>query len=343
MKALVYEGPRQLEIRDLPDPQPEAEEVVIRVAYSGICGSEMEGYLGQSALRKPPLVMGHEFSGKIIALGAEATRHHPDLALGQRVTANPIWYCGRCRSCLSGLQNLCRQRQLLGAHRPGSYAEFVKVHARLVYPLPDHLSLEHAALTEPLACAVRAVRLASCRPLDKVLVIGLGPIGLLILQVLRASGVATVFASDIDPARRAMAEECGAQVLDPRTEDVVRYVRAQTDGNGVDVAIDAVGATVTRKQCIEAIAPGGRIVYIGLHDEESALPVHLVVRKEINLHGTYAYTPNDFEDALHWLAVGRIKIDPWLLKVPLAAGRDAFERLLSGPGPVAKILLYPEH
>src|SRR5512145_206556 len=131
MKALVYEGPRQMVLREVAEPMVGPEEVVIRVAYSGICGSELSGYLGHNALRQPPLVMGHEFSGEIIALGDGTGRVTPELALGQRVTVNPLVYCGRCGYCLSGRQNLCRQRQLLGAHLPGSYAELVKCPARM--------------------------------------------------------------------------------------------------------------------------------------------------------------------------------------------------------------------
>jgi 2-desacetyl-2-hydroxyethyl bacteriochlorophyllide A dehydrogenase len=341
MKALIYEGPRQMNLRDVPTPEPGPDDVVVRVAYSGICGSELGGYLGHNALRKPPLIMGHEFSGEIVALGAQATQHNPDLVVGQRVTADPLWYCGRCRPCLTGLQNLCLRRQLLVAHLPGSYAEMVKTHARMVYPLPDHLTLEHAALAEPLACAIRAVRLADCTSFDRVLVVGLGPIGLLILQMLQVSGVAVAFASDTVAERRTMGEHFRARMLNPQADDVVGITRAETGGVGVDVAIDAVGATATRKQCIDAVAPGGRVVYIGLHDEESAVSVNLLIRKELRLQGSFAYTPNDFADALRWLAMDRVRIDPWLLKAPLSQGQACFERLLGSPGPVAKILLDP--
>jgi threonine dehydrogenase-like Zn-dependent dehydrogenase len=134
MKALVYEGPRQVTMQEVPDPQPGADEVVIAVAYSGICGSELGGYLGHNALRRPPLIMGHEFSGVIAAAGERAAEHNPRITVGQRVTAHPLWYCGRCRLCLAGRQNLCPQRQLLGAHQPGAYADFVCVHAKWSIP-----------------------------------------------------------------------------------------------------------------------------------------------------------------------------------------------------------------
>ena len=342
MKALVYEGPRQMQMRDVPDPKAEPDEVVIQVAYSGICGSELGGYLGHNTLRKPPLIMGHEFAGNIVELGTTAAQDNPDLAVGQRVTVNPLLYCGHCRYCLAGRHNLCLQRQLLGAHRPGSYADLVKTHARMVYPLPDQLSLEHAALTEPLACAIRAVELAACKPLAKLLIVGLGPIGLLILQVAQAYGVTEITATDTDPDRRAMGEQFNVHVLDPLADDVVAFIQADTQGVGVDIAIDAVGATVTRKQCLEAVAPAGQVIFIGLHEEESAIPANWLIRREINIQGTFAYTPANFAAALNWLAAGRIQIDPWLMKAPLAEGRDCFERLLNKPGPIAKILLYSQ-
>lgn len=339
MKALVYEGPRQMAMRDVPDPQPGVDEVVVAVAYSGICGSELGGYLGHNTLRRPPLIMGHEFSGSITAVGEQAARHNPDIALGQRVTANPLLYCGRCKFCLSGRQNLCAQRQLLGAHQPGTYADLVRIHARMVYAIPDSLSLEHAALTEPLACAIRAARLAAATPMDQVLILGLGPIGLLTLQVMQAFGVETIFAADMDPDRRAIARSFGVQVLDPEAEDLVSRVNTETDGSGVDVAIDAAGASATRRQCIEAVTPGGRAIFVGLHEEESTLPLNLLIRKELSLKGDFAYTPTDFADALKWLAAGRIQIDPWLVKAPLNEGGAWFERLVGRPGPVVKVLL----
>ncbi len=342
MKALVYEGPRQLNIREIPEPELGPDEVLIKVSYSGICGSELGGYLGHNSLRQPPLIMGHEFSGEIVELGSQTqvTRLRPGLAVGQRVTVNPLIHCGGCRACLAGRHNLCRERRIIGIHQPGSYADLVKAPARQVYPLPDYFSLEHAALTEPVGCAVRAVKLAACTPMDTLLITGLGPIGLLALQVARTFGLTKIFATDTDPHRRAIGEQFGVRVLDPLAEDVVSVIRSETVGAGADAAIDAVGLAITRQQCIEAVLPGGTVVFVGLHDEASEIQSNMVVRKEVNLRGSFAYTPLDFEDGFNWLAAGRIQIDPWLMKAPLAEGRECFERLLGEPGPVAKILLY---
>lgn len=340
MKALVYEGPRQLNIREMPDPTPEPDEVLIKVACSGICGSELGGYLGENSLRKPPLVMGHEFSGEIAGLGSNALQHKPGLAVGQRVTVNPLIHCGWCRACLAGRFNLCCRREILGIHRPGSYADLVKAPAALVYPLPDSMSFEHAALAEPVGCAVRAVRLAGCALGTSLLVTGLGPIGLLVAQVAKSFGVAQIFATDTDPDRRAIAEQVGLRVLNPLTDDVVAITQAATDGYGVDAAIDAVGLTVTRRQCVDAVARGGRVIFVGLHTADSEIQGNDIIRKEVRIEGSFAYAPLDFAEAFRWLSAGHIQIDPWIMKAPLSEGQACFERLLSQPGPVAKILLY---
>lgn len=338
MRALVYEGPRVLTLRDLPEPQPAPDEVVVQVACSGICGSELSGFLGQNALRRPPLVMGHEFAGTIAGHGAAAGG--PDLPVGARVTVNPLIYCGRCRFCLAGRQNLCARRTLLGAHRPGSYADFVAVPAHMVTPIPDTLSFEQAALTEPLACSIRAVRLGGCTTRDRVLVIGLGPIGLLALQAARAAGAATLIASDTDPDRRAMGAQHGATVLDPLAEDVVARTAELSGGFGADLVIDAVGTPATRRQAIMAAAPGGRVVLVGLHEEESEIMINPIIRREVSLIGSFSYTVADFAEALAWLGAARARLDPWIERAPLEDGQACYERLLGRPGPVAKILLY---
>jgi threonine dehydrogenase-like Zn-dependent dehydrogenase len=327
-------------LRDVPQPEPADDEVVIRVAFSGICGSELGGYLGHNSLRKPPLVMGHEFSGEIVALGARATSIRPGLAVGQRVTVNPLIHNPWSKAALQGRQNLNRERKIIGIHRPGSYADLVAAPASHTYPLQDGLSLEHAALTEPLACAIRAFKLSGATSTDRLLITGLGPIGLLAMQVARASGVRRLVATDTDADRRAIGEHFGITVLDPRSDNVVETVRSLTDGEGVDAAIDAVGANATRRECIQAVNWGGTVIFTGLHDEESPIQANYIIRSEITVKGSFAYTTLDFEEALNWLADGRLEIDPWLVKAPLGEGGACFERLLSKPGPVAKILLH---
>ena len=337
MQALIWEGPRTLVMRETVQPVPGPDEVLIKVAYSGICGSELSGYLGHNSLRVPPLIMGHEFSGEVVAVGTQVNRQKAELAVGQRVTVNPLIHCGQCRHCVAGRHNLCLNRQILGIHRPGSFADFVKVPASAVYPLPNQLSLEHAALAEPLGCALRAVKLTGATATDSLFIAGLGPIGLLCVMVAKSRGVQQIVATDTDADRRAMGEQLGIQAVDPSVVDVAKFVR-ETIGS-VDVAIDAVGLAVTRKACVDAVRRGGRVVLVGLHDEESIVQSNLIVRSEITVQGSFAYTVPDFEEGLAWLSAGQLRIDRWLEKAPLNQGGVCFERLLGKPGPVAKILL----
>ena len=155
MKALVWEGPRVMNLRDEKEPTPAMGEVLVRIAYAGICGSELSGYLGHSSLRVPPLIMGHEFSGEVVAFGEGAQARNPGLKIGARVTVNPLVTCGTCFYCTRGLNHLCTTRKLIGAHRPGAFAEFVTAPAELALLLPNDMSYQLGAMTEPAAVAVR--------------------------------------------------------------------------------------------------------------------------------------------------------------------------------------------
>lgn len=341
MQTLVYTGPRQLELQQHPSPSPGPDEVLIRVAFAGICGSELGGYLGHNALRIPPLVMGHEFAGEIAAVGVDANVRNPDLAQGQWVTANPLADCGSCEFCRGGMNQLCTTRQLIGAHRPGAYAEYVSVPAKQVIPLPSGMSLRTGALTEPAACGVRIGELAGPLEGRAALVIGAGPIGLLGLQALRSKGASPVFIADVDPARLAMGRALGGEPIDPNSVDLVRAVRDATDGYGVPVSVDAVGTVVTRAQCVGATRSAGTVILVGLHEETGPMPAAEIVRREIVVRGSFGYTPGNFAEALLRLADNTMGLEPWIVEAPLAAGGEWFERLVNAPGDVSKVLLVP--
>ncbi|MYJ79278.1 MAG: alcohol dehydrogenase catalytic domain-containing protein, partial [Caldilineaceae bacterium SB0670_bin_27] len=200
MQALVWTAPETMEMQEQPDPTPVANEVVIRVAYAGICGSELSGFLGHNALRTPPLVMGHEFAGEIVEVGRDVT----GFEVGDAVTVNPLTYCGQCRTCRMGLTQLCPERVLVGAHRPGAFAEFVSIPAFVTHKLPEGMSLRSGALTEPVGVGVRIGRLAGDVAGESALIIGAGPIGLLALQALQLAGADRIFIADLDPERLAM-------------------------------------------------------------------------------------------------------------------------------------------
>jgi threonine dehydrogenase-like Zn-dependent dehydrogenase len=341
MKALVWKAPRLLALREQTEPEPQADEVVLQVAYAGICGSELSGYLGHSGIRTPPLVMGHEFSGTIVARGDACAARWPSLAEGQRVTANPMISCGNCGYCRSAAPQLCPARKLIGAHRPGAYAEYVAVPARSVLPLPQAVSLRTGALVEPVAVGVRIGETAGDVAGQDALVIGAGPIGLLALQMLRLRGSARVFIADLDPARLAMGAELGGVPLNAREVNVVQIVCDATSGGGVPVSVDAVGTATTRAQCVAATRAAGTVLLSGLHEETSAIPAAEIIRKEIIVRGCFCYSPANFAEALDLLARGAVRLDPWIVEAPLAEGGTWFDRLLDAPGAVAKVLLTP--
>ncbi len=346
MRALVWTAPEKMEIQEQAEPTPAADEVVIRVAFAGICGSELSGFLGHNALRTPPLVMGHEFSGEIVEAGRDAG----GLNVGDAVTVNPLTYCGQCRTCRMGLTQLCPERRLVGAHRPGAFAEYVSVPAFVTHRLPEGMSLRSGALTEPVGVGVRIGRLAGDVAGESALIIGAGPIGLLALQALQLAGADRIFIADLDPERLAMGGALGGITISPPGggpgaaggDDVVEVVKEATAGDGVAVSVDAVGTGGTRSQCVAATRNAGTLILSGLHEETSPMPAAAIIRQELTVRGSFAYGAADFEDGLDELHAGHYRLDPWIVEAPLAEGGDWFMRLIHNPGNVSKVLLVPD-
>jgi threonine dehydrogenase-like Zn-dependent dehydrogenase len=273
--------------------------------------------------------MGHEFSGRVEEVGGGVVR--PELKPGVAVTANPLISCSRCRYCLLGKQHLCPERKLLSASLPGSNAEFVAIRADAVFVVPPDMSLAMAALAEPAACAIHAAALAAPSPDEAGLVVGAGPIGLMVIQALRDRGLHQAYCIDMNADRLSMAEALGAL---PATFESLA-------SQSVDIVLDAVGASATRQGSGRAVRSGGRIIWIGLHEADTALPVNDFIRREIATYGSFAYTPVDFNNALQALAQRRIALDEsWTQVEPLTNGAACFERLLRGAA-VSKIWLTP--
>lgn len=339
MKALVWEAPERMVVRTPPVPDLAPDEVLIRVARAGICGSELSGYLGHNALRVPPLIMGHEFAGTLVGMGASARALNPDLENGQPVTVNPMVYCGVCSFCKRGLNHLCVNRTLIGAHRPGAFAELIAVPARQVTVLPEVVPMATGALTEPVACAVRTGGWAGDVANQPVLIVGAGAIGLLTCQIMQRKGADPVFVSEPNPDRRAVVASLGATVLDPGEQDVVATIEAEV--GAVAVAVDAVGLGVTRRQCVGAVRRAGTVILSGLHEEVSEFPAADAIRKEITVQTGFCYTPSDFDDAVALLAEDAISTEDWVVEAPLEEGDMWFKQLIAGEGCAAKVLLVP--
>src|SRR5581483_9066149 len=332
MKAIVWQGPERMEIGERPEPSdPQPDEVVMRPGAVGICGSEVEGYLGHMGNRTPPLVMGHEFAGEVAAAGDDAQQW-----VGRRVAVNPLVGCGHCRLCETGHENICPNRVFIGIHQDGAFADLVRAPATSLRALPDALDIRAGALVEPLANGVHAVRLGlTGQPASSAAVIGAGTIGLVTLQAALLNEIPSVAVIEPRVARRERARALGAHSVHADGEDA----RSVADELGFDLILDAAGAQATRAMAVDLVRPGGRVVCIGLAADDTTLPFHTVVREQITILGSYAYTMADFEQALEWLATGRASLGELTPVLPLEEGPGAFARLAEAPPDQVKVFL----
>jgi 2-desacetyl-2-hydroxyethyl bacteriochlorophyllide A dehydrogenase len=339
MRAAMWVGPRKIEMTEEPTPRPAPGELLLQVAAVGICGSELSGYLGHNSLRVPPLVMGHEFSATVVEVGDGVT----DFAVGDRVTANPMIPDRSCVMCRAGFENLCLNRTLIGAHRPGAFAEYVTAPTVACYRLPDAIDDVTGSLVEPTACALRAVELARVRPGETVAILGAGPIGLLSLRVAKAAGASQVIISDLADHRLEIAKAWGAtHAVNPAQSDVAALARKLTDGLGCDAVIDAVGLPVTRKAAVQAVRPGGRVIFIGLHEDETSLPGNHIVRSEIEVKGAFCYTQANFAASIRLLADDFLPDNAsWVDLRGLEDADRSFGQLIDDPSSAIKIVLRP--
>jgi 2-desacetyl-2-hydroxyethyl bacteriochlorophyllide A dehydrogenase len=316
-------------VDSVDEPRRGHDEVIVRPEAAGICGSEVEGYLGRMPNRVPPLVMGHEFAGTVVA----AARGAGDQWSGRRVAVNPLLSCRTCARCKAGERNLCAERRLIGVHVSGGFAERVSVPAANLVRLPDGVDARIGALVEPMANAVHAVGLARrLAAIRTAVVLGAGTIGLFALHAARAAGITDVRVVEPHAARRAAALAAGARAAHADAGELAPERRA-------DLVIDAVGATTTRRAALDVVRAGGAVVLLGLHEDESPLPFHRVVRDQVALQGSFAYTDADFAAALELLTRGKVPLGELASTRPLEAGPEAFATLAAGPTALLKTFL----
>jgi L-iditol 2-dehydrogenase len=343
MKALLLSEYKHLEVTDLPVPSVEPDEVLVRVAACGICGSDVHGYDGSSGRRIPPVVMGHEAAGVVAAVGAAVH----GFAVDDRVTFDSTVYCGVCEFCLRGEVNLCDNRQVLGVscgeyRRAGAFAEFVAVPERILYKLPDALSFAEAAMLEAVSVALHGVRVAELKGGESALVIGAGMIGLLLLQAAKVAGCSRVLVADIDETRLARARELGAdEILHASGDGLVQEIKWLTDGRGMDVVFEAVGRNETVTGAIDCVRKGGTVVLVGNISPEVALPLQKVVSRQIRLQGSCA-SAGEYPQAMELMSKGKIRVGPLITAVaPITDGPRWFERLHGGEPNLMKVVLDP--
>ena len=336
MKALMYRGPWKMPVEELDEPAPTAGKVVVDVQAVGICGSDVHGFTGNSGRRTPGIVMGHEFAGTISELGPEVEGY----AVGDGVVVMPLY------SVAAGVDpyplNLSPHRRLTGMNEHGAYAQRVAVRAAQLFPKPAGLSWQRAALCEPMAVTLHAARITPINPMQKVAVIGAGPIGLLTMLAARLKGAGTVIVVDRSVHRLELAEELGADaVINVDGTDADAAIREMT-GGGVDVAFEAVGISSTARLSVEVTRNGGNITWIGNNARMIEVDMQSIVTREMSVRGSYGFDETDFAAAIEALSSGRLNVDPLVEEIaPLDDGPEIFRSLAAGENDLVKIILKP--
>jgi L-iditol 2-dehydrogenase len=348
MKALRLYAVGDLRLEDVPIPRPGPGEVRVKVAFCGVCGSDIPRCFVKGTYHFPT-VCGHEFAGTVDALGEGVE----SLAPGQPVTVFPLLWCGTCPACEQGQYAQCFAYDYLGSRSDGAWAEYVVAPVANLLPVPDGVSLEEAAMTEPAAVALHAVRRGGGAAVGETAVVfGAGPIGLIVGQWARAGGAAQVLLFDIDPHKLALAAKLGfTQTFDAREHDAVATVNELTGGKGAHLCIEAAGVPVTMCQAIACARWNGRVVLMGNPSADVTLPARLIsqaMRREIAMLGTwnsvYSATGNDddWRTALDAMADGRLTLAPLIThSVPLSGATAALEMMRDRSEFSAKVLVAP--
>lgn len=327
MISASYIGDHQIRIDEADPSLPGPGEVQIAVAYTGICGTDLHILSGHMDARvSTPAVIGHEMSGTVAAVGAGVSTW----AVGDRVTVMPLDWCGACAACLAGNSHVCHNLDFIGIDSPGSLQNVWTVPEQVLVRLPGALSLEHAALVEPVAVAVHDVRRSGLTAGEKAVVIGGGPIGVLIANVARTRG-ADVVVIETDGARRAAVAAMGFTVLDPIAEDQVLAVTDWTDGAGADVVFEVSGSAAAVLGATALAKVRGRLVVVAIHPEPRPVDLMRLFWRELTIIGARVYERIDFDRAIELLADGAIPADALITRVvPLRSAADGFASLASG-------------
>ena len=299
MKALIYKGPYEFSLSELPVPNPNPGEILVRVGAVGVCGSDVHGFAGKTGRREPGMVMGHEISGTVAALGDGVYTHK----VGQHVVLQPILYCGKCGPCQKKMTSVCLDKKMIGVNMGivGGLAEYIAVRASSAFPISDDIPFASAALVEPFAVGAGAVARSSVKEGDTVAIVGAGMIGLAVLAMVRRRGVSQVFIVDQFPKKLEMAAKLGAIPVNFREVDPLKTIRTLTEGLGVDTSFEAVGVTQTVKLANSLAKTAGEIVWIGNSQKIIEIDMQEIVVFAKTIRGIYCYTDDDFCNAIRFV------------------------------------------
>ena len=335
MKAALYQGPKKVQMADIPKPEISQNEVLIKISYAGICGTDLHIFKGKHPRAQAPLVMGHEFSGVIEDIKTENSA----LKKGDRVVVNPLIPCGHCLPCREGKIHLCPQLNLVGIDCHGAFAEYTKADIKRVVKIPDSLPMDLAALTEPVAVATHAVRKAQVAVGDRVVIMGGGPIGQMVAQICKFSGASPVILSEIVPQRVQFARKMGLVAAGSRNE-TIQKVKELIRPEGADIVFEAAGVQSTYDYITEIVRPEGKIIAVGAATGSIAVDFWKLFFCELNIMGIHVYDQTAFE-----AAIGLINDHPSIFRqfISKIAGynelQSELEKLAKGDATVMKILV----
>lgn len=326
MQAVVFPAPETISVEQVADPTCKPDEVIVQVAASGLCGTDLHIYRNEY-MSAFPVIPGHEFAGVVAEVGKEVT----DVKPGDRVTADPNLYCGHCYFCRNEQANHCLNWQGIGITRPGSFAEYVAVPARACYRVPDSLNDAQAAFVEPLSCVIHALKRLRIWPGDEILIFGAGPMGLLLVQALRHSGASQVAVVEKQPDRLALASQLGAGAAITAGPDQPQVLR-ELAPYGFAVVIDATGVPAVIEQAFNYLKPRGQFLQFGVAPNHArvSLSPYDIFRHDWTIVGSFAlcYT---FQPAIAWLAEGVVDVEPLIShKMPLADFPTALQEFAAG-------------
>lgn len=339
MKALVMQAPWVLKVEEVSTPEPGPDDVLVKIAATGICGSDFHGFSGATGRRKAGQVMGHETVGHVAGVGGNVT----DLTEGTCVTVNPVLSCDDCDVCRSGNEQSCPHRKVIGvaADLTSAFAEYLLVRRSNVIALAEGLDPELGALVEPLAVGYHAASRGGCSSVDTVLIIGGGPIGQAAFLAAQRLGATQIAVSDPNPTRRALCAELGAVVIDPSAKPLEQSIVEEL-GAKASLVIDAVGATPTLADALKASAFGARVVLVGMAVPSLELAAYAISTEERTLIGSFCYSRKHFAETATWVGTTDAPLHRLIDgRVGFAGAEASFTELAKGQSTASKILVFP--
>ncbi|WP_372637241.1 NAD(P)-dependent alcohol dehydrogenase [Cohnella sp.] len=343
MKAAVMTEPRRIATEDRPIPELGEHEALVKVMAVGVCGSDIHyfehGRIGGAIVRYP-MILGHECAGEVVAAGKGVTRLKP----GDRVAIEPQTTCGRCPACKSGKYNLCPEVAFFATPPiDGSFAQYVKMREDFLFPIPDSLSYEEAALIEPFSVGIHAANRTGLKPGDSVAIMGMGPVGLLAVVAARAYGASRIYVTDLEPVRLEAAKKLGAtHAINVREQDAVETIKALNGGSGVDVAWETAGNPKALQSALLSLKRGGKLAIVGLPVQaEIPLDIHFISDHEVDIYGVFRYA-GTYKAGIEILASGIADVSALITdRYPLGRTQEAMERAMNNKSESLKVIVYP--